>query len=188
MKSRLKSRTKRSGELDRYIYIKRYYGKSKQMRFISGFPIIPVSYVKFQNPLSLSRKINSYTKEGRMEIHKNLSVDMKTLYKLMQTRDAYRSIEYMDNRISLYSAQNRKCGVVSKVLEFDEIHCHHKKPKFAGGTDEYKNLIILHKGVHLLVHAVKESTIEKYIDKIKPDKKQLEKINKLRKLVNNELI
>lgn len=188
MKSRFKSRTKRSGELDRYSYIKRYYGKSKQMRFISGFPIIPVSYVKFQNPLSLSRKINSYTREGRMEIHKNLSVDMKTLYKLMQTRDAYRSIEYMDNRISLYSAQNGKCGVVSKVLEFDEIHCHHKKPKFAGGTDEYKNLIILHKDVHLLVHAVKESTIEKYIDKIKPDKKRLEKINKLRKLVNNELI
>ncbi len=42
--------------------------------------------------------------------------------------------------------------------------------------------------MHLLVHAVKESTIKKYIDKIKPDKKQLEKINKLRKLVNNELI
>lgn len=188
MKSRLKSRTKRIGELDRYSYIKRYYGKSKQMRFISGFPIIPVSYVKFQNHLSLNRKVNSYTKEGRIEIHKNLSVDMKTLYKLMQTRDAYRSIEYMDNRISLYSAQNGKCGVTGKVLEFDEIHCHHKKPKLAGGTDEYKNLIILNKDVHLLVHAVKEPTIKKYIDKIKPDKKQLEKINKLRKLVNNELI
>ena len=37
-----------------------------------------------------------------------------------------RSIEYADNRISLYAAQYGKCAVTGRELEFDEIHCHHK--------------------------------------------------------------
>ena len=188
IKSRLKNRIKRSGELDRYSYIKKHYGKSKQMRFVSGFPIIPVAYVKFQTPLSLSLRINNYTEKGRAEIHKDLGINIKILHKLMRTCDVFRSVEYMDNRISVYSAQNGKCGIMGKVLEVDEIHCHHKIPKFAGGSDEYKNLIILHKDVHYLVHATENATIQKYVDKIKPDKKQIDKINKLRKLANNKII
>ena len=49
----------------------------------------------------------------------------------------------MDNRVSLYAAQYGKCAVTGKVLWIDEIHCHHKKPISQGGTDEYKNLILL---------------------------------------------
>ena len=54
-----------------------------------------------------------------------------------------------------------------------------------GGTDEYKNLIIVHKDVHRLIHAVNTETIQMYTNKIKPNKSQLEKINKLRILAGN---
>ena len=87
-----------------------------------------------------------------------------------------RSIEYLDNRVSLYAAQYGKCAVTGRMLWIDEIHCHHKKPTSQGGTDEYKNLVIVHKDVHALIHAVKLETIQAYLDKVKPNKSQLGKI------------
>ena len=94
------------------------------------------------------------------------------------------SVEFMDNRISLYSAQYGKCAVTGKVLQKDEIHCHHKIPKFAKGKDRYENLIIIHKDVHTLIHAKKPETIKKYMSLIKPDSNQFRKINYLRELAN----
>jgi len=99
-----------------------------------------------------------------------------------------RSVEYMDNRVSLYAAQYGKCAVTGKVLWIDEIHCHHKKPISQGGTDEYKNLVIVHIDVHRLIHAVKPETIQAYLIKIKPNKSQLNKINKFRILAGNPAI
>ncbi len=70
----------------------------------------------------------------------------------------------------------------------DEIHCHHKKPISQGGTDKYKNLIIVHIDVHKLIHVTKPETIQAYLNKIKPNKSQLEKVNKLRMLAGNYAI
>ena len=42
-----------------------------------------------------------------------------------------RSIEYADNRISLYSAQKGMCAVTGeKFSTTDQIHCNHKLPRF----------------------------------------------------------
>ena len=65
----------------------------------------------------------------------------------------------MDNRLSLWAAQYGKCAVTGRVLWVDEIHCHHKVPTENGGTDRYNNLIILHRDVHTLIHAVQPETI-----------------------------
>ena len=113
---------------------------------------------------------------------------MTVLHMLARAYLPNRSVEYMDNRVSLYAAQYGKCAVTGKVLWIDEIHCHHKKPISQGGTDEYQNLIIVHIDVHKLIHATKPETIQAYLDRIKPDKSQLDKINKLRMLAGNTAI
>lgn len=138
--------------------------------------------------MNKKKSICKYTAEGREEIHKNLKFDeyvMTVLHMLARAFIPNRSIEYLDNRVSLYAAQYGKCAVTGKVLWIDEIHCHHKKPVSQGGTDEYKNLVIIHVDVHRLIHAVKQETIQAYIIKIKPNKSQLDKINKLRMLAGN---
>lgn len=183
--NRLKYRIERNGSLENYKYIKEKYGKSGQMRFVRNIPLIPIGYVKTKPPMSQKASVNSYTPNGRKEIHKNLGVSTKTILELINVQDTHRSIEYMDNRISLYAGQNGKCAITGKLLEIHEIHCHHKIPVNNGGTDEYKNLVIIHKDVHQLIHAKEPETIIKYIETIKPDKNQLAKINKYRKLVNN---
>ena len=106
----------------------------------------------------------------------------------MRERHANRSIEFMDNRLSLWAAQYGKCAVTGKELWIDEIHCHHKIPTENGGTDRYSNLIILHRDVHALIHAVQPETIKTYLSRINPTQTMLKKINKLRQMAGNATI
>ena len=87
---------------------------------------------------------------------------------------------YADNRISLYAAQYGKCAVTGIPMNSHDIHCHHKVPVSNGGSDEYANLILVSKAVHILIHASSEPTIEKYLKSLNLDNKQIEKLNKLR--------
>ncbi len=188
--NRLKGQLEKQGSVTRK-YIAKHYGKSKMLRYINGEPLCPIGYVKTKNPMYKKKKICKYTAEGREEIHRNLKFDETIISVLHMLARAYlpnRSVEYMDNRVSLYAAQYGKCAVTGKVLWIDEIHCHHKKPISQGGTDEYKNLIIVHIDVHKLIHATKSETIQAYLNKIKPNKSQLDKINKLRMLAGNPAI
>ena len=167
-------------------YIREKYGDSAQLRFIHGAALAPVGYVKHRNPMLKKRRINSYTPEGRELLHKMLgkSIDVGIMHYLMQNPIPYKSISYNDNRISLYCAQYGRCAVSGKKLEIGEIHCHHKVPKHLGGTDEYKNLIIVSSDIHRLIHATKPETIQKYLEQLKLDAKQLRKLKNLRKLAN----
>ena len=188
--NRLKWRLEKSGTIRRK-YIAKRYGASRMVRFINGEALCPVGYVQTKNPMYKKKKICKYTAEGREEIHRNLKFDETVMTVLHMLARAYlpnRSVEDMDNRVSLYAAQYGKCAVTGKVLWIDEIHCHHKKPLSQGGTDEYENLIIIHIDVHKLIHATKPETIQAYLNKIKPNKPQLDKINKLRVLAGNPAI
>lgn len=181
MKNRLKGRLKKIGKCKRG-YIQDTYGKSAQLRFVDGYPIVPIAYIRTRNAMHMKRGTCNYTKEGRALIHKPLGVDLSILKALMLEDTKHVTVEYMDNRISLYAAQYGKCAVTGKHLMKDEIHCHHKTPKCYGGDDRYENLTIVHCDVHILIHAKTQETIEKYMCIVQPTKEQLKKLNKLRTL------
>ena len=120
-------------------------GKSKQVRYLSGQIVAPLGYVRHKIPLQVSNDINKYTVEGRKAIHKQINhIDTNILKQLMENPNPKANIEYNDNLLSLYSAQKGKCKICGQELELEEIYCHHIIPKELGGTDEYKNLIIVH--------------------------------------------
>ena len=178
--NRLKHRLQKKGKITNK-YIKEKYGTSREVRYLNGHAIVPIAYVQHRVPMDKKGKINKYTPEGRLEIHKNLAdTNMDVLYHLMNSPSGRQSVEYNDNRIALYVAQKGKCAVSGMELEAGQIDCHHKKPVSLGGDDSYKNLIIVSDVVHILIHSSNERTIKKYLDELKPDKKQLKKLNKLR--------
>ena len=74
---------KKQGEIKNR-YLRKRYGKSKQMRWIGETPLVPLAYVQFKIPMRKSRKINPYTSEGRAEIHDNLRVDVNSMLWLMR--------------------------------------------------------------------------------------------------------
>lgn len=184
LRNRLKSRLSRKGVIQ-YKYIEEEYGKSKEIRFIHGKAIIPLGYVQHQNPMWKNGKVNKYTPEGRKEIHNQLQkVNLNILHYLMRNPNENQSVEYNDNRLSLYCAMQGKCAITKTILEKDNIHCHHIIPRKDGGGDNYQNLILIDKRVHILLHATKAETIEKYLGILNLSKAQLNKLNTYRATLN----
>ncbi len=183
MENRLRTRLRRKPKgrplLLYGIYAIRY-ANSKQIRYIGSNAIYPIGLPPHHQALHLTKGVNCYTAEGRKRIHNNLVMDLQVLHRLMRNSVLNKSIEYADNRISLFVAQNGKCAITKEPLSYEDIHCHHKVPKEQGGTDEYKNLVIVHKNVHLLIHASNETIISKLKSLLNLDKQQIQKVNKYR--------
>ena len=155
------------------------YGSSAMMRYINQSPIVPIGYIRYSYPGMFDQKANEYSVEGRKYQKTTLGCAVKKIQQLMK-QTSYGSIEYQDNRISLFSAQKGKCAILNTELDVDDIHCHHILPRKFNGTDEYANLIIVHRDMHVLIHSTKDETIKFYMEKYGIKQKQLTKINKLR--------
>lgn len=167
------------------------YGKSKSLRYIAGTkePIYPIGYIQHKNPIAFNQRKCMYTSEGRKYIHKDLGINIRILHQLMNQKHFGGSIEFYDNKISLFSGQMGKCYVTGReFLNASDIHCHHKIPRNKGGTDKYENLVLVDKDVHVLIHATEFEIVEKYFDLLKIDNKMLNKINELRKKLKLSII
>lgn len=119
-KDRNKGRNLTKTELERF-------GKSSMLRFSKscGLPIYPIGYVQHKNPMGKKRTDNPYTPEGRSGKHNNLQINTHLMQDIMLQPQYGKSVEYADNRISLFSAQWGKCAVTGKSFEIlEDIHCH----------------------------------------------------------------
>ncbi|HDH7131203.1 TPA: group II intron reverse transcriptase/maturase, partial [Enterococcus faecalis EX166083VC24] len=142
------------------------YVQSKNIRYLAGRPIIPVSFVQHRNPMYLKVKINKYTPEGRELIHRNQSAVSEIALRWIRSHPVVSdraTVEFNDNRISLFIAQLGKCSVTGEELNVLDMHCHHKIPYHLSKDDKYSNLIIVKPEVHILIHATKEDTIQRYM-------------------------
>ena len=166
---------------------KKLYGKYNFKEIsIAGITLYPLAGISTKPPMNYPKDINIYSLEGRIKIHENIKgYNTKLLKYIMQNPIKNASTEYNDNRISLYIGQNGKCGVTGEILEHGDIEVHHKIPKSKGGTDKYKNLIIIRKSIHKLIHATNTETIKNYMNNLHLKGNQIDKLNKLRKMVGN---
>ncbi|MFR5263811.1 group II intron reverse transcriptase/maturase [Clostridium sp.] len=169
---------------------KRLYGSyNGKIRTIHEVTIFPIYGCKTKPPMNFKQDICDYTEEGRKTIHHNLkSMSAYLTQHYLQLGQYGRNVELFDNSISLIAGQGGLCGISRKQLEIGHMECHHKVPKFMGGTDEYKNLIWLNYEAHKLVHAREENIINKYLNMLNLDEKGLKRLNVLRRLVGNSVI
>jgi group II intron reverse transcriptase/maturase len=165
-------------------YIQEHYGGSKQLRIVNKTVMIPIGFIQMRILLGYHQK-SIFVKSERATLHKHIEdIEIKKIMNYMMDNPIEnRSIEYNDNRLSLYIAQKGKCYVTGKLLEIDEIHCHHKKQRAKGGGDEYKNLVILHKDVHRLLHLKDGEKIYEQTEVLKLDESQAKKLLKLKSML-----
>ena len=160
--------------------MEKFYGKSRQIRFVYNIAIVPLGYIQHQWARQY-KGYSPYVAKDRSSIHtEQRAVDFKILKSIMENPIKGQSVEYNDNRISLFVGQYGKCYVTSKEMNSQNMHCHHKLPKNLGGTDEYKNLVLIEENIHRLVHVVKEETIKRYLSELNLTSEMIDKINKLR--------
>ena len=171
------------------VYLEKYKGYNKKKLYVHGKIIYPMSCCKTKNVMCFSDKVNKYTSKGRELIHKQITkISESEFIYLVRNPIESRSIEYNDNRISLFSAQCGMCRILEIRLGVNDFHCHHKQRIADGGTDEYKNLVIIHPDIHKLIHATKSDTIHQLLAKLNLSKKQIGKVNQFRLTVGNIVI
>lgn len=169
-------------------YIIKYKNYKGYERYINKAIVYPIRGIKIRNPYNFEQTISNYTEIGRMKIHKKLGyIDKDILNYLVKNPVPNRSIEYNDNRLSLYSAQKGMCPICSLPLDI-YMETHHIEPREQGGTDKYTNLILINHIVHKLIHMTNNEIPVLYIKWIENQKRALKKINKYRKIIGNEII
>lgn len=170
---------KKQGEIKNR-YLRKRYGKSKQMRWIGETPLVPLAYVQFKIPMRKSRKINPYTSEGRAEIHDNLRVDVNSMLWLMRHPIPTESVRYNDNRISLYAGQDGKCAITGKKLDVQTCFCYRKTNDCKKGKDNYQNLLLLSLQGLAIVSSEDMMSVVALVKEYSLNAKVITKVNKLR--------
>jgi|SRR5690625_497061 len=167
----------------------KFYKISYRTFKISGIYLYPLADIRHKSIMNYSQWQTPYTQEGRKHIYTKLKGDVAIeIGRLMKSNIPNRSVEYFDNRISRYSMKNGKCEITGEFIPAKFVHCHHYIPVSLKGTDEFKNLRILNKFVHILIHATKNQTIDKYLGMLQLNPKIIGKINDYRKKCNLESI
>jgi len=188
LKNRLKSCIKNKGDPSN-TYNKLYGEYKCKKKYIGELILFPIHAIKHHNPMNFKRAINNYTAEGRILIHGNLrDIEWKVLRCMMINPVKYRSTEYNDNRISLFIGQKGKCRVTGNPLDHDNMECHHITPRKTVSDDSYKNLVLVEREVHKLIHATNPEIILKYTNKLNLTEKKLATVNKYRQKIGNNSI
>ena len=170
---------KKQGEIKNR-YLRKRYGKSKQMRWIGETPLVPLAYVQFKIPMRKSRKINPYTSEGRAEIHDNLRVDVNSMLWLMRHPILTESVRYNDNRVSLYAGQDGKCAITGKKLDVQTCICYRKTNDCKKGNDSYQSLLLLSLQGLAIVSSEDMMSVVALVKEYSLNAKVITKVNKLR--------
>ncbi|EOL42993.1 hypothetical protein RV11_GL003188 [Enterococcus phoeniculicola] len=166
-------------------FVKKNYARSKQLRWINGYPMIPLGFIKHSHTSLPKMGICKYTPEGRILIHKYLTFPIDIINQLMNMEKTDESIEFRDNRVSKYSTQRGRCRITKEFLELADIYCHRIIPKNLGGKDNFQNLVIVHQDIHTLIHEEDNQRASVLITKLGITNTQLEIINQFRKKAKN---
>ena len=184
--NRLKKRITSSGVKSEE-YERRYRGYNIQ-RNVLKVAVYPIYAIRNKKVKQFNQQVNNYTIGGRSLIHRYLEIiDNKILNYLARNPVPTESVEYNDNRLSLYSAQRGKCIITNTPLD-ESLVVHRIDPLLTDGRDKYNNLMLVQPLVHKLIHINDNNTIHQLLSILKFDKKTLKKLNNYRLKVGNELI
>lgn len=161
-----------------------------KVSIVAGTPLHIIQAVHHKNPMNFTQSKTLYTKQGRKLLNEKLTtLPIEWVTELVNKSNYTKStVEFINNRISHYIADNGKCYVTGRILTPSELHCHHKTPKKLGGGDEYRNLCLVHKTIHKLIHGTTRELITQRLAEMRISDDQLKKLNHLRQLAGNDLI
>lgn len=161
-----------------------------KVSIVAGTPLHIIQAVHHKNPMNFTQSKTLYTKQGRKLLNEKLTtLPIEWVAELVNKSNYTKAtVEFINNRISHYIADNGKCYVTGRILTPSELHCHHKTPKKLGGGDEYRNLCLVHKTIHKLIHGTTRESITQWLAEMRISDDQLKKLNHLRQLAGNDLI
>lgn len=190
LKTEAKHKDKEAENIWQYNSLKQKFDKSKQVRWIEGRAVVPISCYKARNPMAKERAINDYTPEGRNRINELSGKEYysEEFVRMMLKPIKGESALLNETRITLFTMQKGKSRISGRLLSPTDVEVHHKVPRHLGGTDEFANLCLVTRMEHKLIHAVNKDIIAKYLRNLGLNAKSLKKVNALRELAGLEPI
>lgn len=161
---------------------------------VCNTPLHVIQAVHHKNPMNYRQDMSIYSIKGRSYIKDNDELSLNQLACITQQllvtgpTCSRKSIEFADNRITLYLARKGKSYITGKLVDISDYHCHHRIAVKCGGSHSYNNLVLVSKDEHKLIHATDINIIKKYMDILQLSKSELQKLNELRQCLNLELI
>ena len=110
---------------------------------ITDTPLLPINGVKHKNPLNFSQDICNFTEHGRSRIHEEIALVTKGEIRiLLEYKDTTKSVEFNDNRISVFIAQQGNCYITNRRHSPTDMVCIYKNITETD-RDKYQNLIFV---------------------------------------------
>lgn len=159
------------------------YMETRQLRYIGNYPVLPIGYCRTKNAMQQKKLEHPYAEVNQ---HQLVAQQISKMWKTKTFQVQH--IAFAVNCISRYAAQQGKCAITGRFLLMDEFEGHHIDPRYKGGTDDYENIIVLYKPVHLLVRATDPEFIRRLLAQLELNRKQLKKLNELRVKYGTEVI
>ena len=110
---------------------------------IADTPLLPINGVKHKNPLNFSQDICNFTEHGRSKIHEEIALVTKGEIRiLLEYKDTTKSVEFNDNRIAVFIAQQGNCYITNRRHSPTDMVCIYKNITETD-RDKYQNLVFV---------------------------------------------
>jgi group II intron reverse transcriptase/maturase len=152
LNNRLKCNLNKQGHISKTF--KKYYGKYNFKAYnVCKIRLFPIGGIKFSIPYGFTQTTCNYKASGRAKIHTELQNVNSNMFKYMLANPIRgQTAQFNDNAISKMAGQQGCCAITKDDLKIGQLKCLHQTPKSLGGTDNYKNIIIVSADVYKLSH------------------------------------
>jgi group II intron reverse transcriptase/maturase len=191
LENRLKSILNKHGKTSKTF--NKYYGKYNFKAYnVCKIRLFPIGGIRFSTPYGFTQATCNYKASGRAKIHTELQGINSNMFKYMLANPIRgQTIEFNDNAISKMAGQQGRCAITKDDLKIGQLKCLHQIPKNVGGTDNYKNIIIVSADVYKLIHEENERNQLVYMKRIGRsirNKTAIKRLNNLRKTIGSSKI
>ena len=147
---------------------------------IADTPLLPINGVKHKNPLNFSQDICNFTEHGRSRIHEEIALVTKgEIQILLEYKDTTKSVEFNDNRISVFIAQQGNCYITNRRHSPTDMVCIYKNITETD-RDKYQNLVFVEIPISKAILTESVQQAKMWLMNYGLNSQQKKKLNKIR--------
>lgn len=147
---------------------------------ITDTPLLPINGVKHKNPLNFSQDICNFTEHGRSRIHEEIALVTKGEIRiLLEYKDTTKSVEFNDNRISVFIAQQGNCYITNRRHSPTDMVCIYKNITETD-RDKYQNLVFVEIPISKAILTESVQQAKMWLMNYGLSSQQKKKLNKIR--------
>lgn len=147
---------------------------------IADTPLLPINGVKHKNPLNFSQDICNFTEHGRSRIHEEIALVTKGEIRiLLEYKDPTKSVEFNDNRIAVFIAQQGNCYITNRRHSPTDMVCIYKNITETD-RDKYQNLVFIEIPISKAILTESVQQAKMWLMNYGLSSQQKKKLNKIR--------